>query len=146
MIIVPSRGWTAFFAGVLDTAAFKVLGPLRRGVWIERVVWTVSTAGVVTVELGAVLTGSSVADVTGWQSGVPVIQRSDVVGDGQPVVSFFFISARVREFSVPVGVRAAEGPLYLCCRVRGDSASFAVSVSVAVYCVEAGAEGMGDGT
>ncbi len=135
-MLVPSRGWTVVLRGVVNVAQFGLLGPFFRGQWIERVEIGARTNAQLTGEFGLVLTPSDNASLESWQSGSPIIQRSTMSGDGQPVWAFALGNANFKTWRFAVGRRIEDTPQYLVCRLVGSHAVSLVDAFFTAFCLE----------
>lgn len=140
MLLVPSRGWSFFLSSVVDVAQFGLLGPFFRGQWIERLEVEFSAASAVVGFMGAVLTTSDNASVESWGSGQPVLQRSGLFGDGQPIMGMACDASRMHRLVWPVGVLVREGPVYIVGRAANSSAVSGITVTFCAFCLELRAE------
>ena len=135
-MLVPSRGWTVQLTDTLDTARFGLLGPFYRGQILQELLIGYRSNGVVQVELGAVLTWSGSASVESWQAGSPLVERSDMVGDGHPVIRLGMGSNNPKQMVLPIGRLITETPVYMVVRVVGDQAAVRVDTWWSCQCVE----------
>lgn len=120
----------------LDTAVFGLLGPFFRGQIIERLAYGFRANGAVQVELGAVLTSSDSASVESWRAGTPIIQRSQTIGDGQPVIRLAMGTGNAKSQSIAVGLMVTDTPRYLVVRTVGSQAAVRVDTWYSAFCVE----------
>jgi len=145
-MLVPSRGWTGVLLSTKDAAAFALLGPFYRGQIIERLVVGCRANGNIVIEIGAVVTWSDNASVESWRSGAPILQRSTLMADGQPVYRFGMGGSNFKDFVFAVGRAVRDTPKYVVCRVRGDNETTFADVYFSAFCFDVVSEGGGGGT
>ena len=134
-MLVPSRGWTCYLENVLDTAKFGLLGPFYGGQIVTKLVFHWRTNGTVQHEYGGVWTASDSASIDAWQSGSPIVQRSDRHGDGQPVYRSGTSAKSPFVQTLAVGRKVTDTPRYIVIRVLGDQAAVRADVMVTSFAV-----------
>lgn len=117
-MLVPGRSWCSSIHGVDTTAQFGVLGPFRRGQWIDRIEFGTAMGGSGDFTFGVVLGTGSTASVQAWVSGRPLVDRSTTVGDGQPVILQRTFGSMAASWTLHVGRRVTDGPTHMIWRLQ----------------------------
>lgn len=135
-VLVPAQGWSAAFRDLDTQPRYRIMGPFSPGCIIDRLVWRivgVRTVQNFTTDFGAVVTGSSAADIGGWQSGAPVVQRSVTRMDGIPVARFPIFFSVSFEVQMAVGVPVTSGSVYVLAAALASTADERIDAFVTVF-------------
>ena len=94
---------------------------------MERIVFGLTAVTSSTVSMGAVIGQVGEASVVAWRAGRPLIDRSNLSGDGHPVLSLRQFGSIGTVWPVMLGVRVTEGPAYIVWRMEVVSGVSVVS-------------------
>ena len=145
-MLVPGRSWCSAINDVDETAQFGLLGPFRRGQWIDRIEFGTSMSGTGTFTFGVVLGSGSGATVAAWRAGRPLVDRGSTVGDGQVVILQRLLGNFATSWTLYVGRRATDGPTHLIWRLQRLVGAGLLHGYASVRVLEEAEEGSADGS
>lgn len=112
-LLVPDNGGTAHFGTTSAGAFFMVIGPIPADRWIDLLYLDVFGAATAVISVGFTLGTSREANQAGFETGIPLIQRSNVTNFGVPMISFVFAGEVSKSLTFAVGRRISSGPSYI---------------------------------
>ena len=111
--IVPGRSWCTVFTGVGVASDYGLLGPLAEGDYLRRLMVMINVNGVQGGGFAAAVGPSDQATLESFESGVPVIQRSDVTSGIVPCIYWHAVAGAPTWFWIPVGIVGSVGARYV---------------------------------
>lgn len=142
-VVLPEVGRTAFMSMLGDSTEYVVLGPFAVGAFLRRMWFSVSASAPGVLIVGAALGPSMEATEVAFRAGAPLIDSSDQLENGQPVVVFQVAAGVSPQMVVPCGRRVNEGARYVVvCMVIGAAPAIGtLVVSIEVLRVSGGGLG-----
>jgi hypothetical protein len=129
-----TRGWTSVSTGIVGTAVYSLLGPFHPGQMMDRLAGFMRASSTQVLTIGAVITKSTEATPQAWRSGAPIIDRSTVSANGQPVMQLSLGPNNAKNIYWAVGRPVSGGPVYVVCRAVRVSGSGTLDVMMTMFC------------
>ncbi len=145
-MLVPSRGWTGYLHHVENTARFVLLGPFHPGQILDRLLIHWRTSSNAEATFGAVITPAAEANAGTWSHGVPIVGRSDLAGDGQPLLSSGSGNNNSKSIVVAIGVAVGNELSYVVCRAQRSTGTAVCDFIFSMFCVSVQGVAKGDGS